>query len=219
VKVVKSHQQGLVWPVVLTGLSGVGQWTRVWCSTAFSGLWGCRLVPRLSSTPVSTWTWPIWVVSRRHVLKAVFVLLEPSSPSRRIFIGSHSLPLSGSPFRSFINAPQVVTVAVWGLLVTFTIKESLTANSTFTIMESLTAKRCARPAIHHVHPHRTTPLGMTRPRPRPQPWPGSARRASAHARVARLSPLFNFTRGVLKGYLISWMRDSSNTHWVFLSFP
>jgi hypothetical protein len=25
-------------------------------------------------------------------LEAVFVLLEPSSPSRRIFIGSHSLP-------------------------------------------------------------------------------------------------------------------------------
>jgi hypothetical protein len=26
------------------------------------------------------------------VLEAVFILLEPSSPSRRIFIGSHSLP-------------------------------------------------------------------------------------------------------------------------------
>jgi hypothetical protein len=37
------------------------------------------------------------------VLEAVFILLESLSPSRRIFIGSHSLPppLSGSPFRSF----------------------------------------------------------------------------------------------------------------------
>jgi hypothetical protein len=40
----------------------------------------------------------------------------------------------------------------------------------------------------------------------------------AGARVARLSPLFNFTRGVPKGYLISWMGDSSNTHTIFLSF-
>jgi hypothetical protein len=40
----------------------------------------------------------------------------------------------------------------------------------------------------------------------------------ARARVARLSPLFNFTRGVPKGYLISWMGDSSNTHTVFLAF-
>jgi hypothetical protein len=37
------------------------------------------------------------------VLEAVFILLEFSSPSRRIFIGSNSLPppLSGSPYRSF----------------------------------------------------------------------------------------------------------------------
>jgi hypothetical protein len=35
------------------------------------------------------------------VLEAVFILLEFSSPSRRIFIGSHSLPpLSGSPYLS-----------------------------------------------------------------------------------------------------------------------
>jgi hypothetical protein len=33
-------------------------------------------------------------VSRRRVLEAAFVLLEFSSPSRRIFIGSHSLPPS-----------------------------------------------------------------------------------------------------------------------------
>jgi hypothetical protein len=41
---------------------------------------------------VAAWAWPTWVVSRRRVLEAVFVLLESPSPSRRIFIGSHSLP-------------------------------------------------------------------------------------------------------------------------------
>jgi hypothetical protein len=36
------------------------------------------------------------------VLEALFILLEFSSPSRRIFIGSLSLPpLSSSPYRSF----------------------------------------------------------------------------------------------------------------------
>jgi hypothetical protein len=55
---------------------------------------GCVLVPRSSGTPVATWTWPTWVVSRRRVLEAVFILLEFSSPSRRIFIGSNSLPPS-----------------------------------------------------------------------------------------------------------------------------
>jgi hypothetical protein len=52
----------------------------------------CVLVPRSSGTPVATWAWPTWVVSRRCVLEAVFILLEFPSPSRRIFIGSHSLP-------------------------------------------------------------------------------------------------------------------------------
>jgi hypothetical protein len=54
----------------------------------------CVLVPRSSGTPVATWAWPTWVVSRRHVLEAVFILLEFPFPSRRIFIGSHSLPPS-----------------------------------------------------------------------------------------------------------------------------
>jgi hypothetical protein len=40
------------------------------------------------------WAWPTWVVSRTRVLEAAFVLLESPSPSRRIFIGSHSLPPS-----------------------------------------------------------------------------------------------------------------------------
>jgi hypothetical protein len=54
----------------------------------------CVLVPRSSGTPVATWSWPTWVVSRRRVLEAAFVLLEFSSLSRGIFIGSHSLPPS-----------------------------------------------------------------------------------------------------------------------------
>jgi hypothetical protein len=52
----------------------------------------CVLVSRSSGTPVATWASPTWVVSRRRVLKAMFILLEFPSPSRRIFIGSHSLP-------------------------------------------------------------------------------------------------------------------------------
>jgi hypothetical protein len=50
------------------------------------------LVPRSSGTLVATWAWPIWVVSRRRVLEVVLVLLESPYPSRRIFIGAHSLP-------------------------------------------------------------------------------------------------------------------------------
>jgi hypothetical protein len=52
------------------------------------------LGPRSSGTPVATWAWPTWVVSRRRVLEALFILLEFLSPSRRFFIGSHSLPPS-----------------------------------------------------------------------------------------------------------------------------
>jgi hypothetical protein len=32
------------------------------------------LVPRSSGTPVPTWAWPTWVVSRRRVLEDVFIL-------------------------------------------------------------------------------------------------------------------------------------------------
>jgi hypothetical protein len=64
----------------------------LFCVLVFFGSEGCLLVPRSSGTPVATWAWPTWVVSRRRVLEAVFILLESSSPSRRIFIGSHSLP-------------------------------------------------------------------------------------------------------------------------------
>jgi hypothetical protein len=52
----------------------------------------CVLVPRSSGTSVAMWSWPTLVVSRRRVLEAVFILLEFPSPSRRIFISSHSLP-------------------------------------------------------------------------------------------------------------------------------
>jgi hypothetical protein len=65
---------------------------------------------------VAAWTWPTWVVSRRHVLEVVFVLLEYPSPSRRIFIGSRSLPhlwfsssvlqVVSEPVRVFIDSNQ-----------------------------------------------------------------------------------------------------------------
>jgi hypothetical protein len=62
------------------------------CVFVCFGSEGCVLVPRSSGTPVATWALPTWVVSWRRVLEAVFVLLESPSPSRIIFIGSHSLP-------------------------------------------------------------------------------------------------------------------------------
>jgi hypothetical protein len=34
----------------------------------------CVLVPRSIGTPVATWAWLTWVVSRRRVLEAVFIL-------------------------------------------------------------------------------------------------------------------------------------------------
>jgi hypothetical protein len=64
------------------------------CVLVSFGSEGCLLVHRSSSTPVAAWVWPTLVVSRRHVLEDVFVLLESPTPSRRIFIGSHSLPPS-----------------------------------------------------------------------------------------------------------------------------
>jgi hypothetical protein len=87
------------------GLTGAGHRSD-WCNTGSKlckfplcilvcfGSEGCLLVPRSNSTPVAAWAWPTWVVSRRRVLEAVFVFLESSSPSRRIFIGSYSLPPS-----------------------------------------------------------------------------------------------------------------------------
>jgi hypothetical protein len=77
---------------------------------------GCVLIPRSSGTPVATWAWPTWVVSRRRVLEDVFVLLESPSPLRRIFIGSHSLPPSlvrriGPSMASFVT-PRIVKVSI-----------------------------------------------------------------------------------------------------------
>jgi hypothetical protein len=54
-------------------------------------------VPRTSSTPVATWFWQTKGVERviLGVHPSEFILLEFQSLSRRIFIGSHSLPPSG----------------------------------------------------------------------------------------------------------------------------
>jgi hypothetical protein len=95
--------------VVLTGLTGVGQWTRGLVFCCVLGSEGCVLVPRSNGTPVATWAWPTWVVSRRRVLEAVFILLEFPSPSRSIFIGSHSLP----PLWFAVSVLQVVSEPVW----------------------------------------------------------------------------------------------------------
>jgi hypothetical protein len=93
----------LAWPALSTGLTDAGHRSDR-CSTGSKpckfplcvlvcfGPEGCLLVSRSSSTSVAAWAWPTWVVSRRRVLEVVFVLLDSPSPSRRIFIGSHSLP-------------------------------------------------------------------------------------------------------------------------------
>jgi hypothetical protein len=66
------------------------------------GAWVLRLlvvfVPRTSSTPVATWFWQTEGRSAERVILGIrpseFILLEFQSPSRRIFIRSHSLPPS-----------------------------------------------------------------------------------------------------------------------------
>jgi hypothetical protein len=96
---------------VATGLTGAGHRSDrcgtgskpskfLLCVLVCFGSEGCLLVSRSSSTSVAAWAWPSWVVSWSRVLEVVFVLLESPSPSRRIFIGSHSPP-SGSLYRSF----------------------------------------------------------------------------------------------------------------------
>jgi hypothetical protein len=64
-----------------------------------------EFVPRTSSTLVATWFWQTEGRSAERVILGVrpseFILSEFQSPSRRIFIGSHSLPLLWSPNRSF----------------------------------------------------------------------------------------------------------------------
>jgi hypothetical protein len=55
-----------------------------------------EFVPRTSSTPVATWFWQTEGRNAECVILGVrpseFILSEFQSPSRRIFIGSHSLP-------------------------------------------------------------------------------------------------------------------------------
>jgi hypothetical protein len=77
--------------------------------SAVVSAWVLRLlvvfVPRTSSTLVATWFWQIEGRSAECVVLGVrpseFILLEFQSPSRRIFIGSHSLPPLWLPNRSF----------------------------------------------------------------------------------------------------------------------
>jgi hypothetical protein len=72
-----------------------------------------EFAPRTSSTPVATWCWQTEGRSAERVILGVrpseFILSEFQSPSRRIFIGSHSLPPLWSPNRSFKGQAQVIT--------------------------------------------------------------------------------------------------------------
>jgi hypothetical protein len=77
-------------------------------------------VPRTSSTPMATWFWQTEGRSVERVISGVrpgeFILLEFQSSSRKIFIGSHSLPplsfavsvlqLVSEPVRVFIDSSQ-----------------------------------------------------------------------------------------------------------------
>jgi hypothetical protein len=67
-------------------------------------------VPRTSSTPMATWFWQTEGRSVECVILGVrlsdFILLEFQSPSRRIFIGSHSLP----PLSGRLIGPSILLV-------------------------------------------------------------------------------------------------------------
>jgi hypothetical protein len=56
---------------------------------------------------VDAWSCPTWVVSWRRVLEAVFILLEPLSPSRRILSAPIHSPPSGLPFQSFSGIARI----------------------------------------------------------------------------------------------------------------
>jgi hypothetical protein len=91
---------GLTAPLWTAGFRGV---------SAVVGACVVRLLvefaPRTSSTPVTTWCWQMESRSVERVILGVrpsgFILSEFQSPSRRIFIGSHSLPPLWLPNRSF----------------------------------------------------------------------------------------------------------------------
>jgi hypothetical protein len=66
-------QQGPVWSVLLTSLTSASQCARVASSAAFSSWCRWLLVPRTSSTPMATWSWPTWVVESEMCVEDVFV--------------------------------------------------------------------------------------------------------------------------------------------------
>jgi hypothetical protein len=72
-------------------------------------------VPRTSSTPVATWFWQTEGKSAECVILGVrpseFILSEFQSPSRRIFIGSRSLPPSGRLIGPSHRKPRELDVA------------------------------------------------------------------------------------------------------------
>jgi hypothetical protein len=71
------------------------------CVLVCFGSKGCLLVPRSSSTPVATWPWPTWVVSRRRVLEPCSSSWSPHLLRKEFLSAPIHSPLSGSLYRSF----------------------------------------------------------------------------------------------------------------------
>jgi hypothetical protein len=74
-------------------------------------------VPRTSSTPVATWFWQKEGRSTERVILGVrpseFILLEIQSLSRRIFIGSHSLPPLSGLLIGPSHSSMIVLDSIW----------------------------------------------------------------------------------------------------------
>jgi hypothetical protein len=109
-----------VWPTLHTGLTGVTGLTGAGhrsdrCSTGSKpckfpmcvlvcfGSEGCLLVPRISSTPVATWSWPTWVVESETCVGSRVYLVGASISFEKNFYRLPFTPPSGLPFRSFNN--------------------------------------------------------------------------------------------------------------------
>jgi hypothetical protein len=106
--------QPLAWPSLSSGLTGATGLTSAGhrsdrCTTGSKpcnfplrvlvsfGLEGCLLVPRISSTPMSTWSWPTWVVdSEMCVGSRVHLVGVSISFEKKFYRLPFTPPLSGS---------------------------------------------------------------------------------------------------------------------------
>jgi hypothetical protein len=69
------------------------------------------LVPRSSGTPVATWAWPTWVVSRRRVLDFVYLVGVSISFEKNFY----RLPFTPPSLVRRIG-PSKTEVSVWSLI-------------------------------------------------------------------------------------------------------